>query len=211
MNELEEKWAELDRRIDRSAALGRRALNARGALARLAWEQGTQALLTAMAVLWIGSFEYEHRGEPRYLAPALALHAYAVLLAVVQAAQLALTRGVRYDAPLVETQRRLARLRDLRSRSIRWTLLTAPLAWTPLFVVALRGLLGQDAYRAPGPGWLAANLAFGVAFVPLAWWLGRRYADRPWMRRFARHVVGENLSAASGFFEGLEEFERKAD
>ena len=45
-------------------------------------------------------------------------------------------------------------------------------------IVAFRGYWGLDTYRLCGYEYLVAQVMFGVAIIPLAIWLSRRFADR---------------------------------
>ena len=67
-----------------------------------------------------------------------------------------------YGAPVVAIQTRLESLTVERIRATKWTRLLAPLAWTPMSIVSLRGLFDVDVYAAFGSTWLAANVLFGL-------------------------------------------------
>ena len=79
----------------------------------------------------------------------------------------------------------------------------------------LKGLLSVDAYAAFPGRWLAANVLFGLAVIPLAVWLSRRYAGRmegsPAVQRILRDIAGYNLSAATGFLDSLAQFEKEGN
>ena len=99
-------------------------------------------------------------------------------------------------------QRALAEIRVGRVRATKWTLMLAPLLWTPMLVVALRGFLGVDMYAAfDGAGlFLAGNLLFGLAFLGAAVWASRRFSERlhrvPFVRRLLRDLGGRSLGEA---------------
>jgi hypothetical protein len=111
----------------------------------------------------------------------------------------------------VEIQKRMETLRAQRIRATMLTLLGAPLLWTPLLIVGLKGLLGLDAYAILSARYLLANALFGLAVIPLAVWIARRSADRmgrsPLVQRLLRDLAGHNLNAAAGFLSQLERFE----
>lgn len=123
-------------------------------------------------------------------------------------------RNIDYSAPVVAIQKELGRLRLQELRILKWVMITAPLVWTPLLIVAIKGLLGLDAYAIFSGAWLAANVAFGVAVLLLAVWISRRYADRmersPRIQRLMRSLSGYNLSAAEGFLNSLARFEEES-
>jgi hypothetical protein len=102
-------------------------------------------------------------------------------------------------------------LRAQRIRATMLTLLAAPLLWTPLLIVGLKGLLGLDVYAIFSARYLLANALFGLAVIPLAVWIARRSADRmgrsPLAQRLLRDIAGYNLKAAAGFLSRLARFE----
>lgn len=104
-------------------------------------------------------------------------------------------------------------LKVQRVRATMWTLLAAPLLWILVLIVALKGLIGLDAYAVFDGAWLAANVLFGVAVIPLAVWISRRQADRmdrsPFVQSLLRDIAGYNLNAAMGFLGSLEQFEEE--
>jgi hypothetical protein len=117
-----------------------------------------------------------------------------------------------YGQPVAVIQKRLELLRMLGIRSLQWTLLLSPALWAPLLVVGFKGVLGVDAYQAFGVPYLLANLAVGLAVIPLGLWvvkkLGGRIGASPVMRRVMGDLAGYNLKAAMEFVGSVEEFER---
>ena len=165
--------------------------------------------INVLGVGLIGYFASQHAGELKFLLPAIVLDVYAVGLVIAGARQLADARAIRYDAPVVEIQRKLEVLHLRRVRSIIGTLLFAPLMWVPLLIVGARGFFGLDVYAAGIP-WLAANVAFGLAVIPLAVWVARRYGARlgasPWMRELADTIAGRTLAEACEALAVIEGF-----
>jgi hypothetical protein len=134
------------------------------------------------------------------LVPAALLDVYAIALLVAGARQLFELRSLDYDEPVVAIQSRLQRLRLARIRATMWTLLFAPLMWLPLLIVTSRGLFGLDLYAVASPAWLAANAIFGLAVIPLANAIAKRYGSKleratP-MRFLADEIAGRSLAAA---------------
>jgi hypothetical protein len=223
LDELKTLWQEKDRKLDATVRLNRQLLRevvlgkAETALERLSLFLWVELMLNAGGTIMLGWFLFDHLAEPRFLLPALALQAGLVVLIVAAGRQLAALAGIDYDAPVVEIQRRLATLRAERIRTMKWTLLLAPLAWVPLCIVGMKGLFDVNAYTTFSIPWLVANLVFGLLVIPTGVWASRRYADRlghwPIARRLLRDIGGQNLAAAQIFLNSLSEFddgERKA-
>lgn len=220
LDELRQRWETYDRRLEESLRLNRRLLEitVRGrtepALKRLALGVGVELLVTVAAVLWLGSFLWDHATELRFFLPALLLHLGLIADIGGLAYQIVTVAEMDYSAPIVEVQTRLETLRVIRVRATKWALLLAPLIWTTALIVLLKGFLGVDAYTFFGPSWLAANLLFGLLFVVVGVWLSRRYAARtahfPLVQRLLRDIAGSNLLAAEESLRSLREFEQEA-
>ena len=220
IEDMKQRWEEADRKLDASLRLSTRLLResalgkAARATSRLSWLMLSEILLNLGLVVWLGSFIADHFAQARFAIPALALDLGAIALLIAQGHQWFTLRGVDYGAPVVAIQKELGRLRLQELRVLKWVMVTAPLAWTPLLIVAIKGLLGLDAYVLFSGAWLAANVAFGLAVLLLAVWVSRRYADRmersPLIQRMMRNLSGYNLNAAAGFLSSLARFEEES-
>jgi hypothetical protein len=219
LQDLKNLWAEYDRKLDTSLRLNSRIwreLNLSrvdSALKRLSRLLVFELLMNLAVVMALGWFIAEHAGEMRFLAPALALGLCAVALVIASIRQLAALHSLDYSAPVVAIQKRLEALRIERIRATKWVLLLSPLLWTPLLIVALEGLFGLDAYLFLDGRWLAANLLFGLAFIPVMLWAARRFAGRwqgsPLVQSLMDDLAGRSLVAAAGFLSELSRFEEE--
>lgn len=219
LDNLQRLWEEQNRKLDTSLRLNTRILNqsvlrrAEAATRRLSWLLLIELPLDVLLLFGLGSFIARHVTDMRFLLPALALHLYVIVLASSSVRQVIALRGIDYSAPILEIQKRLGALQVERIRVTKWVFLSAPLIWTPLLIVSLKGLLGVDPYAIFSGAWLAANLLFGLAVIALAVWISRRYADRmersPWIQRLMRDLAGTNLNAALGFVGSVERFEKE--
>jgi hypothetical protein len=219
LEELERRWQAHDRTLERVLSLNTKVVRALGggqartALERLARVILVELAVDAVAVLWLGSRVGDRLGQPRFGLPALALLLTAVTLVADHARQLVRVRAIAVaaDRAIVDMQRQLDRLRLQRARAARFILLASPLLWTPLLIVGLDAL-GVDAYRALGARYLLANVAFGLAAIPLGLWLANVYSGKalrsPALRSFVRDLSGRSLAAAEAAIGRLATFER---
>jgi hypothetical protein len=218
LDDLKERWKEMDRRPDQSVRFDAAFM---GALAANKVDTATRRLsrlltfelaVNVVAAVWLGSFSVRHLTEPRFLVPGLVLHAGIVALLVTGARQLVATQAVDYGASVIQVQKRLVELHAVRVRSTVWTLVLAPLAWTPLQIVALKGFLGIDAYAALGGFYLLANALFGVGVLGVSLWASRRFSDRmkgsPLIQRLTRDLSGRSLADAISSLASLSGFEK---
>ncbi len=218
LDDLKQKWAEQDAKLEKSIRLNTRLLRESGmarvgrALAPLSWGIAVEGILNVATVLWLGSFLGDHIGEPRLAAPAALLFVCAIAILNVGIRQWVVLRTLDYGAPVVEIQKRLATLRVGRIRTTKWILLLSPLLWTPMLIVGFRALTGLDPYAFMDGKWLAANLLFGLVFLAGMLWLSKRYGDRwsrfPAVRHLMDAIAGRSLVAANGALQEIERFER---
>ena len=200
----------LNGRLLRATIAGRAATP----LSRLTWLLWAGLAVNAVTLLWLGAFAARHVHDPRFLLPALFLHVGVIVVGIApRVRQLAHLDTLDWAAPVVRIQAQLAAVEQQSLFATRWTLLLAPLAWLPLVVVAMKGLLGVNAYAifdrlAPnGQTWVLANLLFGVAVIPVGIWVSRRLAARmdgsPRLQRLMRDLAGSNLAEARRYVDEL--------
>src|SRR5579871_5157389 len=211
LEERKEKGLESDRKLDASMLLNREPLPApkpnearpallrqaksmvQEAVHRLAKGLASEVVLALAAMGTLGSFIYDNREQGRYVFPAVVLELFAIAVLIALLRQITAARQIAYDKPVTTIQKQLETLWKLRIRYTQRILLTAPLAWTPFLIVVLKGFFGLDAYR-----------LFGVAIIPLAIWLSRRFGGRwPIFQRFMGDQAGHNLEAATDFLATL--------
>ncbi len=189
LDELKVAWQAQARAVDTLRAVNAQLLRileadrAQSALRRWGRLPTYELVAGIVAQLWLVRFLGQHLGAPALLASGAVLAVAAFLAVLVASRQLVMLAEVDYTAPVAELQQRLERLQALRIRNTRWTLLLAPLLWTPLAVVAARALLGVDLVQRAGP-WVLANLLFGLACIPLGLLAIRRAAARWGRSRF---------------------------
>jgi hypothetical protein len=219
---LKEKWAEHDRKLDAVIRLNRRILmaanlnRARSPLLRFAFFVGCGALIGLTGCAILGQFIYRHWAEPRFALAAAVLDVWVIATVAAAIRQMTMALLVDYSKPVAVIQKQLESLRLLRIRIIQWALLTGQVVWwAPFLIVALEGFWGVDAYKAFGAVYLAANLAVGLAMIPLAILVSRRFAGRmggsPIVQRLMRELAGYNLNTAAAFLADLSEFENETN
>jgi len=162
----------------------------------------------------LGQFIHAHWAEPRFALPAMALHVWVMAYVVTSIRQMVMGLQIDFDKPVTLVQKQIEYLRVLRLHVVRWALLTGQLVWwIPLLVVMLKGFWEVDAYKVLGNGFLIANVAIGVAVIPVAIWVSKKFGERmgssPTMQRLMRELAGYNLSAATSFLRTLSEFKNE--
>jgi serine/threonine-protein kinase len=217
LDDLKQSWQEADRKLDAGLRLNTVRLyvttlkKAETSLRRLSWFLWLDLLVDIPLVVLLGSFIADHITEPRFVLPAVTIDLFVIALMGLGIRQLVALAGTDPGEPVVALQKRTESLRIERLRAVKLTLLASPLLWIPMLIVGLKGFLGVDAYAIFDHAWLAANVLLGLAVIPLAVWISRRYADRmgrsPFIQRVMRDLAGHNLNAAQNFLGTLARFE----
>jgi hypothetical protein len=203
LDELREKWAEHDRKLDLSIRLNRQLMRetytrrAKSALWRLAAMLAVGSIGMLVVIVSLGAFTARNWAMPRFTIPAILLDIAAIAALAALNAQIGMALNIDYTQPIAAIQKRLEMLRKFRIRYIQAILVSAALLWMPLFIVAMKGFLDADVYRIFATAWIVTNVAFGLAVVPVGIWLLKKF----------RPGAGYNVDAASGFLATLAEFE----
>ncbi|MBV9232545.1 MAG: hypothetical protein JO030_00770 [Candidatus Eremiobacteraeota bacterium] len=192
-DDFREAWASLQPDAAMQEAIERalsRQAGIKAAHTALQRDRGQLSLEVALnyaAVIALGAFAVHHAMHVTYMLCA-ALLGSGLLAVNLELLRIAMAlRRLDYGQPVFALQSSIEAIRTRRARLTAIILALAPLAWTPLLVVAV-AIFGGDAIATLGTAYIAANAAFSLAFA-LAAWLGAR--------RFGRHV------AHSGWLRGL--------
>src|SRR5580704_9528004 len=176
LDELKERWAEHDRKLDESIRLNRRLLRdmytrrARFALWRLAAMLAAGALCMLAIIVSLGRFIAQNWSMPRIAWPAIVLDVLAIATLAALNAQIGMALNINYNQPVAVIQKRLETLRRFRIRYTQAICLTTALTWAPVFIVLMKVFLGVDVYLVFGTTWILTNIAFGLAFVAAGVW-----------------------------------------
>ena len=216
LDDFKSAWKALDQRLERESAIqlqllrDRRLDRARTSLRPLYIGQILQmfwglAFIVLAAVLWSTRPE-----AAAVIAAGVVVHAYGVVSIIAAGLVLGGISRVDYAAPVLELQRRLARVR--RAYIVSGMVAGLPwwFLWAPLLIV-LVGLTGVDLYaRTPATVW--SGLAVGaIGLVATAWF--HRWSRHPSRPRLARAmddaVTGSSLRKAQAQLDELQRFERE--
>jgi hypothetical protein len=217
LDEMKNLWAQSNRKLEASMRLNVVLLQ-QWNLSRLDTLLGRlkrglifELVTSVIAVAALAYFGYQRLREPQFVIPAALLYLYALVYLIAVARQLTQITGVDYDEPVVAIQKKLEELRLARVRTTLWALLFAPLMWLPILIVGMLVLFGVDVYEYANPAWLAGNALFGLAVIPLAISLARRYGRRlegtTAIRRLADAIAGQTLSEARASLDSIRRFE----
>ncbi len=206
LDQLQERWRQLDQKLDRTLAT-------KSAVLRQIGLQGTRRRINRLAVrpvidlafgvgvlLVTGSFLGDHWPEPTLVLPALGLVVASVLFVIDNIRQLASASRVAWDGPIADIQFAVSRLRHARIRQFKWIILLSPLLWLCMMAVGGMLIFGVNVMKTFDTLWVVGNIAFGLLFVPagavIARALGRRWQHHPFWRNLLDDISGRSLARA---------------
>jgi hypothetical protein len=219
LDDLQQQWLAQDKRIDelvqftRHLRLERALVKPRRSLRLSQFGDVFEGLLGLMFLPWTGQFLFTHLGEPRFWLPAAALHAWFVAVVAVAVARFVLKSQVHYDAPVLQIQQQLTRLRVLTLRALRLTFATGVIVWgAPIAIVAARSWFGLDLYALLGfkavLDVLAVSAILALGFLAICALCENRLQHSPLLQTLARNLAEYNLRVAEDRLAKLAELER---
>lgn len=226
LDDLKTRLAEQDAKLDRVLRLNETAVRelqlskAKSSLRWLVPRIVVELVVRVVAVVWLGDFIAGHLWEPRFLLPAVILDLFAIALTGSAIRQLVAIASLNYSLPVVAVQKELGKLRVLRVRTAKWTLILSFVLWFPVLVVLFEGLFGVDVWMILGVigdrhesfyTWVVANVVFSLAVALGMIWVANRYADRadrsPAIKRLVDDFAGRSLTRALASLDAIVRFE----
>ena len=222
LEELRDEWSDRSRRLDERLRLSAHLLRDDWIERQRerVWKVGpfgkfSAALYIATLVL-LGHFLGTHANQPALFVTALIIDIWVIATGIAQVRQEQALRNLDFGLPILELQARVETLRIARIRSFNLAFLTGQIVWWIPLVVVVAAASGANLYLSPQFRIYAAwNIAFGIAFIPFAIWLSRRYGERLSRSSIVRHiadsVAGRDIAAARDVLERLRRFGSDAE
>jgi hypothetical protein len=223
LEELRDEWSDRSRRLDERLQLSAHLLldDWLERQRERVWKLGpfgkfSMAVWIATMVL-LGHFLGTHANQPALFVTALVLDVWVIVTGIAGVLQQQALRNLDFGLPILELQARVESIRIARIRSFNRAFLTGLVVWwIPFVVVIFAGAFGVNLYLSPQFRAFAAwNIAGGVAFIPLAMWVSRRYGERlsrsSTVRHIADSIAGRDIAAAREYLEKLRRFAGNED
>jgi len=219
LEDLRNEWADHSRRLDERLRAAEHVLRdewieRHRERVRKATHFGAASIAVWVATMvLLGIFLAHHLARPALFASALALGAWVVATGAAGLLQRRAIDRLDYGRPLLELQAEVEALRIARIRTFNRAFLTGQIVWwIPFFAVLFAAATGVDLYASPGFVTFAAwNVAAGLAFIPLAMGIARRFGGRlarhSWLRHVADSIAGRDIAAAHEYLAKLRRFE----
>ena len=220
LDEMKLAWQAFGQQLERQHALSLALLRRgwadrlRGRLRPLAWGLSLQIVLGIALMLWGISFWSTHMGIWQAVACGIAMQAFGTLAFIFPVRLLAMLQGIDYAAPVVEIQRRLARMRAWRVKveapvfavlgSVIW--IPALLMWAQ-YEGDSYGLNPWQHLRPGTMAWLLLSVGASVGLVFLARYVVRRLGHGRWLENT---LAGGSIVKAEATLAEIARFEREA-
>ncbi len=166
-------------------------------------------IVAGLAAVWTGNFVADHihglLTRPVAAIPALLLFAFAIVEINLSVRHFIIAAALDLGQPIVESQRKIANLRRLRVKVTQWVFAWALPLWVIFPVLLGQFIFGVNFIFAVDRGWLAANVAFGIAMIPVVNWVLQK-------SKFAVSlqdaITGKQVSETEAFLAELAEFQQ---
>ena len=205
LDELKQAWQTLDRRLQQQNAMQfqllreKRIDRMKSSLRPLLWGQIVQILFGAWMILMGVDVWVSHRDVPHLLIAGLVMHVYGVATVIAGGVVCNGIARIDHAAPVLELQRRLAKLRKHYLLGGMCVGLPWWVMWVPFMMTLAMSSLGIDIYAvahasSPLANWLNISLGVGVLGLFGTWIFHR------WSRHPSRAALGRKLEdgAAGG-------------
>ena len=217
LEEMQEKWSEMDAKLDRSLRLNKQLLtesklkSAGSVLGRLRVGLWIEWMVWIVLAGSLALFTYHHMNSLALALSGVAVFLYADLNGIAVAVQIAKLKQLNCSQSVAHMQVQLQRLRMFRVRYISGAILLGVVLWAPAAFVWAKAFFNIDVYPVFGALWLWSNVAFGFAAAALILWATRRFGSRlsssSCMRHLADDIAGASLKKAAHALAAVREFE----
>ena len=219
LDEMKLAWQAMGQQLERQNALNEqlfrqgRADRLRRHLRPLAWGQSLLIVLGVVIMLWGISFWSTHLDIWQAVACGVFMQLFGTLTLAFPIRLLMMRQGIDYAAPVLDIQRRLARMRAWRVK------VEAPVfavlggvVWIPALLMLAQyegDPFGLNPWQHMRPGvmaWLLLSVAVAVGLVFLARFVVRRLGHGRWLEN---SLAGGSIVKAEAVLEEMARFERE--
>ena len=224
LEDIQQQWQQLDRKLDRSLALETELLRrvvlqpVKRRVNRLAIWSSLDMMFFVPVQVAVVMFLVDHLKDWRLVIPASVVAVGVALLVADSIRRLERVLKIDWCGPVVEIQSSLERLRVGKIRQFKWIILCAPLVGFCGLIVGLHWLFecltsGRvNILDKLDSLWIVGNYLFGVLFVPLGYFaasvLAKKCHRYRWWQSVLDGISGTSLKSAVLEVERWESLQR---
>jgi hypothetical protein len=166
----------------------------------------------------LGAVIYNHLPLLHFVLAAGIIYLFALDQTIFLIYHLRKVLQLNYDAPIIDIQKRVERIKIHRIRILMVTRFSYALLWVPVLIVGAEILIGVDLYAYLNGMWLLIQVLIGFIFIGFGAWLSKRFVDQKITSPFLSKVVnnttindftGRSLVSAMTFLRDIEAFEQE--
>ncbi len=221
LDELKQAWQTLDKRLQQQNAMqfqllrDKRIDKMKSSLRPLLIGQIIQILFGAWMVLIGVDVWASHRDVPHLLIAGIVMHLYGVATIIAAGVVCGGIAGIDHAAPVLELQRKLAKLRKQYILGGMCVGLPWWVMWVPFIMTLAMSATGIDIYAiahasSPLANWLNISLAVGVLGL-FGTWIFHRWSRHPSRaalgRKLEEGAAGGSLRRAQAELDALKAYE----
>lgn len=218
LDEMKRAWLELDHRLARQEALNWHIFRdgqsdrLRRGLRPLVWGQSVQMILGFAMAMWGISFWLTHRHIWQAVACGVAMQVFGTLAIIFPARVLSLVQAIDYAAPVLEIQRRIARLRAWRVRvEAPVFAVLGSVIWIPAMLMLIqyemdRARVDLWSHLSGSLLWLLLCAVISLMVVGVIYMVVRWLGYRRWLED---NFAGSAVKRVESMLEAIARFERE--
>lgn len=203
LQELQNIWAEYDRKLDRSLQVNLQLLKqfkfdkAKRKLSKVFYLKVIEVLMLVPSIVYFGNFAFENWRIPQFSLSAIAIGALFILFLVYVIKQLVIIRQVEmgFDHSVTPIQKKIEQLKLSIVIYVKYILILFPL-YPLLLMLAGKIVFNVDFMGSAYKAYFLANVAVDIILLPLALWLMNQLTAKN-----INSIAAKTLLTGSGWFQ----------
>lgn len=180
--ELSTLWNSTDQQLDQQIEIRQKLVKEVGMrkvrmhLAEIKWTSYFELAANLIFVLFIGHYLAANFSEMKFFAPGLLLFALTIGSLIFSSYKLTLYYGIQAGFSVLQTQRKVARLRYLELLNANLLYLAIPLFYAPFMIVIAKAAANYDLYR--HSAWLIYSTLGSVLIAMIVVYLLKKFPNK---------------------------------
>lgn len=145
-------------------------------LTTLRWTSYIEIVVNFLFLFFVVNFTTSHLWEIKFLIPGLLLFAFSIYSIIFSINKLVLHYRINVQTPVLQTQKKLEKLRFLELREIQSLYIFIPLLWLIFLIVGAKFILDLDLYNYMN--WIIVQTAGSVVIAIIIVFILKKFPDK---------------------------------
>lgn len=218
LEDLKNVWKTNEKKLDRNWQLNLHLLrtinirSTRSKMRRLSWIVGITLAFYVLSTIIFIRLAILNWSEIEVAVSCILIALWTLSIYIGSVHQMEMISKIDYAAPVLELQKRLARLRTITVNYFRMGFWITPF-YMVFIVMIFKLILGVNIIAVGDPNWLMGNLIVSLVFLVLTIWgyrkLHSKNMNKTWMKKLISGSGGKQIVAAIEYLEEIEQFENE--